>query len=142
MAHAFVPRVPERLEAGTLYVSIETTTMVHLCACGCGREVVTPLSPVGWQVTFDGETVSLHPSIGNWDFPCRSHYWIDRGRVLRARSWDHEEVAEHDASEARARVAYFANRPREEPPPAPGHAGGAEPPLVQGELSSARDQDR
>ncbi|MFC4855982.1 DUF6527 family protein [Actinophytocola glycyrrhizae] len=24
---------------------------------------------------FNGETVSLSPSIGNWSFPCRSHYY-------------------------------------------------------------------
>jgi len=34
--------------------------------------VVTPLSPTGWSLIFDGETVSLYPSIGNWNFPCRS----------------------------------------------------------------------
>lgn len=111
MAHAFVARIPERLDAGTLYVSIEATTAVHLCACGCGREVVTPLSPVGWQVIFDGDSVSLYPSIGNWDFPCRSHYWIERGRVLRALAWDEEDVAAHDAEEQMRRRSHFGDRP-------------------------------
>ena len=37
------------------------------CCCGCGEEVVTPFSPAQWQMSFDGEAVSLHPSIGNWN---------------------------------------------------------------------------
>jgi hypothetical protein len=38
--HAFVERVPERLEEGVLYVSILYATAMHFCACGCRREVV------------------------------------------------------------------------------------------------------
>jgi hypothetical protein len=36
-----------------------------------------PISPADWQLAYDGDTVSLTPSIGNWGFPRRSHYWID-----------------------------------------------------------------
>src|SRR5712664_1055270 len=81
LSHNFVRSVPEALEQGVLYVSIEYATAIHRCCCGCGKEVVTPLSPRDWKLTFDGETVSLHPSIGNWSFPCRSHYWIKQDRV-------------------------------------------------------------
>lgn len=73
ITHQFVTSAPPVLEQGVLYVSIEFTTALHLCLCGCGREVVTPLRPSGWRVTFDGQSVSLAPSIGNWSFPCRSH---------------------------------------------------------------------
>lgn len=45
-------------------------------------EVVTPISPVGWKLTFDGETVTLFPSVGSWSFPCRSHYFIRRDTVV------------------------------------------------------------
>ena len=42
---------------------------------------VTPLDPDEWQLSFDGETVSLYPSIGNYRFPCHSHYFITKNKV-------------------------------------------------------------
>ena len=62
----FVNYAPEALDDGVLYVSIPFTTVVHRCCCGCGNEVVTPLDPTDWEMTFDGKSVSLSPSIGNW----------------------------------------------------------------------------
>ena len=55
---------------GILYVSMEYATATHLCACGCGLTVVTPISPTDWQISYNGRTVSLYPSIGNRSFPC------------------------------------------------------------------------
>lgn len=98
-SHLFVDRIPDSLEDRTLYISIGFATAVHRCACGCGHEVVTPLSPVDWALVFDGETVSLRPSIGNWSFPCQSHYWIVRNRVRWSRRWSAAEIErgrEHD----------------------------------------------
>lgn len=92
MRHEFVEHVPEQLEEGVVYVSMAFATAVHKCACGCGREVVTPLSPTDWKLTFDGESISLHPSIGNWSFPCRSHYWLRNNKVTWARAWTEEEI--------------------------------------------------
>lgn len=93
LRHEFVDHIPEQLEDGVLYVSIRFGTMVHRCACGCGEEVVTPLGPAEWRITFDGRTVSLEPSIGNWSFPCKSHYWIDAGRIRWARGFSEAEIA-------------------------------------------------
>jgi hypothetical protein len=76
--------MPEQLEPDVIYVSLRFSLVSHQCACGCGEEVVTPLSPRDWQLIFNGETVSLYPSIGNWNFQCRSHYWIDQNRAVRA----------------------------------------------------------
>lgn len=85
LVHKFVEQVPENLENGVVYVSIPFSTVIHKCCCGCGHEVVTPLSrTTGWQLTFDGESISLHPSIGNRALPCRSHYWIERNQVVWA----------------------------------------------------------
>ncbi len=86
LAHEFVEYVPAALEEGVIYVSLRFATVVHLCPCGCASKVVTPLSPSDWQLIFDGEAVSLTPSIGNWSLPCQSHYWIklDRVRVRAA----------------------------------------------------------
>jgi len=60
--------------------------------CGCNNEVVTPLSPTDWQLTFDGESVSLNPSIGNWSFKCKSHYWIVKDTIKMARKWSDDEI--------------------------------------------------
>src|SRR5258705_12208476 len=90
--HRFVTYIPEQLEPGILYVSMEYATAVHLCCGGCQREIVTPLSPAQWRVTFDGESVSLYPSVGNWNLPCRSHYILSNGQVIEASSWCDEEV--------------------------------------------------
>lgn len=77
----FVEYLPETMDEGVLYVSMSYAVAAHRCACGCGREVVTPLSPTDWKLVFDGENVSLDPSIGNWSLPCRSHYFIRGGNV-------------------------------------------------------------
>ena len=61
----FVDVIPDELEAGVLYVSMVYAASMHKCACGCGRDVVTPLSPTDWQLHFDGKNISLYPSIGN-----------------------------------------------------------------------------
>jgi hypothetical protein len=77
----YVEFVPERLEPGVLYISRRYSTATHLCCCGCGLEVVTPLKPAKWSMTERNGAVWLTPSIGNWSFPCRSHYWIEGNRV-------------------------------------------------------------
>jgi hypothetical protein len=77
----FVEFIPSTLEDGVLYLSIEFASAVHLCCCGCGSKVVTPLSRTDWALIFEGDVVSLTPSIGNWSFPCQSHYWIRQNRV-------------------------------------------------------------
>src|SRR5882672_12260484 len=79
--HRFVEAAPQTLEPGVLYVSIRHKSVLPLCACGCGREVVTPLAPHRWQLSFDGETVSLEPSVGNSVLSCRSHYFITNNEV-------------------------------------------------------------
>jgi hypothetical protein len=84
LVHEFVEYIPDELKEGTIYISTTYGTAVHKCCCGCENKVVTPLSPKDWKLIFDGETISLYPSIGNWNFPCRSHYWIRDGRVVWA----------------------------------------------------------
>jgi hypothetical protein len=36
---------------------------------------------------FDGETVSLSPSIGNFEFSCQSHYFIRKNLVVWVDQW-------------------------------------------------------
>jgi len=107
LKHKFVDDVPELLEPGFLYVSVRYATAIHLCCCGCGREIVTPLSPAQWCLTFDGENISLYPSIGNWALPCHSHYIVSNGHVIEASSWSEKEVEYGLAQDKRARRAYY-----------------------------------
>jgi len=83
LKHRFVKFIPDELEDGVLYVSLEYKTVTHWCCSGCGEKVVTPLSPAGWELTFNGQSVSLSPSIGGGS--CNSHYFIRQGRVQWAR---------------------------------------------------------
>lgn len=105
--HRFVEQIPGSPEDGFLYVSIEYGTAVHKCCCGCGEEVVTPLSPTDWKLVYDGETVSLSPSIGNWSFKCQAHYWIIRNRVRWARSLSAEQIQEGRHADARRKREYY-----------------------------------
>jgi hypothetical protein len=107
LIHEFVEYIPRELEDGKLYVSIAFATAAHKCCCGCGSEVVTPLSPTDWSLIFDGETVSLDPSIGNWSFKCQSHYWIRRNRVDWARRWSRREIEAGRAHDRLAKQEYF-----------------------------------
>ena len=90
--HKFFENIPEKLEKGVLYVSIPFTTTIHLCPCGCGSEIVVKISPIDWKITFDGESISIYPSIGNWGLDCRSHYWIRNNKVIWAESWSRKRV--------------------------------------------------
>ncbi len=107
LEHQFVRHLPDELRPGLLYISMEYATASHLCCCGCGEEVVTPFTPAQWKMTFDGEAVSIHPSIGNWLLNCRSHYVIRNGRVLEAESWSDAQVAAGLASDRAARAGMY-----------------------------------
>jgi hypothetical protein len=102
--------VPNNLKDRTIYVSIAFATVVHKCCCGCGNEVVTPLSPTDWELIFDGRSISLYPSIGNWNLPCQSHYWIKQNRIQWARRWSQKEIRAGRAYASIARERYFNNR--------------------------------
>jgi hypothetical protein len=80
----FTAEIPEVLDDGILYISRECCVALHNCACGCGEEVSTPLVTTEYRLTMHGDMASLWPSIGNHDFACRSHYVIDRGKIVWA----------------------------------------------------------
>jgi hypothetical protein len=54
-----------------------------------------------------GDSVSLDPSIGNFNLPCQSHYWIRDGKVVWARPWTQEQIAAGRAHDHASRQAYF-----------------------------------
>lgn len=107
LKHEFVELIPEELEQGTLYVSIRFATASHLCCCGCGNKVVTPIRPTDWKLIFDGKAISLDPSIGNWNFPCQSHYWIRNNRVDWAPQWSQEQIERGRLRDRQAKQDHF-----------------------------------
>src|SRR5258708_2291908 len=107
LKHEFVEFIPGALKEDTIYVSMRFGTASHLCVCGCGNKVVTPLRPTDWKLIFDGKTISLYPSIGNWSFPCRTHYWIRENRVQWAENWSQERIDSARSSDRRAKETYF-----------------------------------
>ena len=88
----FVEFIPEVIENGVLYISISYATATHKCACGCGELVVTPIKPLDWELTWDGESITMYPSIGNWSFPCQSHYFIKKNRIVWAPKMSEAEI--------------------------------------------------
>lgn len=72
-----MPPVSEMKE-NTIYISKKYKTAIHRCLCGCGQETVTPLIEGQWILTLtnDEQNITLTPSIGNYQFPCKSHYVI------------------------------------------------------------------
>ncbi|AEA26494.1 hypothetical protein Psed_4334 [Pseudonocardia dioxanivorans CB1190] len=100
LAPRFIDTIPEHPESGVLYVSIEYATTLHLCACGCGYEVVLGIAPRDWKITWDGETVTINPSVGNWSLPCQSHYLIRRNKIVWARRWTNKEIDRGRAADA------------------------------------------
>lgn len=102
----FVEFIPANGEQGVIYISQRFRTAMHLCCCGCGHEVITPLNPAKWSLRMHAGQVTLSPSIGNWSFPCRAHYWIERGRVRWAAPMSEKRISlvRHLDAAAAARV--------------------------------------
>ncbi|AHY42765.1 hypothetical protein UIB01_09845 [Stutzerimonas decontaminans] len=107
LEHRFVRNAPRELEPGILYISMDYATAVHSCCCGCGDRVVTPFTPTDWRMTFDGESISLHPSVGNWNQKCRSHYVIQRSRVLEAGLWSQSQIERERLRDKKAKAAHY-----------------------------------
>ena len=107
LEHEFVEFIPDDIKDGIIYVSVNFATVTHKCCCGCGKEVVTPLSPTDWQLIFDGKSISLHPSIGNWGFDCKSHYWIKNNRVKWSARCSQEEIARGRSQDRLAKKTYY-----------------------------------
>ncbi len=107
LKHEFVEYIPKSLKEKTIYISIPFATAAHKCCCGCGNEVITPISPTDWQLIFDGQSISLNPSIGNWGFACQSHYWIERNTVKWAPQWSKDRIRAGRALDALVKEEYF-----------------------------------
>jgi hypothetical protein len=111
----FVEFIPDEVENGVLYISTRYATATHKCACGCGEIVVTPVRPTDWTLMWNGETITLNPSIGNWSLPCRSHYWIVENRIVWARKWSPREIDAGRAKDRSAKARYYGGLQRRRP---------------------------
>ena len=109
--HKFVEYIPNNPEQDILYISVEYKTAVHLCVCGCGNKVVTPLSPTDWELAFDGKSISIHPSIGNWNFDCKSHYWIKKSKIEWSGSWSDDQISNGRQADKVAKEKYYTSEP-------------------------------
>jgi len=99
--------LPKVLEPGYLYVSQEYKVAGHLCACGCGNKVITPLGPTEWEFSEADGRPTLNPSIGNWQLPCRSHYWISNGTIHWSYQWTEKQIADGKKAEDKKRVRHY-----------------------------------
>ncbi len=104
--------MPNELNPGILYVSEEFSIAIHLCACGCGSKIKTPLGPTEWSVKETKSGPTLWPSVGNWQEACQSHYWITRGKIMWAEKWTPEQIAAGRRHEEERRQAYYDARDR------------------------------
>lgn len=102
-----VKYMPKELDEGILYVSKKYAVSGHLCPCGCRNKVITPLGPGEWSYSEKRGLPSLYPSIGNWQLPCRSHYWIIEGAVDWSYNWTQEQITTGAAREEKRRAAYY-----------------------------------
>lgn len=106
----FVEFIPESIEQGKLYISEQYKTAIHKCCCGCGEEVVTPLTPVDWRLIKGAKGVSLYPSIGNWNYRCQSHYFIRDNQVLWAKQFSPGQIELVQKRDLRDKQAYISSK--------------------------------
>ena len=106
----FIEFIPETIEEGKLYISDVYQTAIHKCCCGCGEEVVTPLSPADWQLKKNMNRVSLRPSIGNWNYRCKSHYFVTNNRVIWADKFTQKQISSVQAKDNLDKQKYIANK--------------------------------
>ena len=103
----YVEFIPKKLDNGVLYISRKFRTASHLCCCGCSIKIVTPLRATEYSLIENGNLVSLHPSIGNWNHPCQAHYWIKNNKVIWAKQMSKEEIRAGRAHDDALKAAYF-----------------------------------
>jgi hypothetical protein len=103
----YVEFIPKTLESGVLYISKKFKTASHLCCCGCGTKIVTPLRETEYSLTEHAEFVSLSPSIGNWNHTCQSHYWIRDNQIVWAGRMNKAEIRRGRAHDDALKNAHF-----------------------------------
>lgn len=102
-----VQYIPKELEPGVLYVADEYGAAAHLCPCGCGSKIRTPLHPTEWSLEETASGPTLFPSVGNWQQPCRSHYWIEKGVIRWSNQWTEKQILAGRRGEEQGKNTYY-----------------------------------
>lgn len=102
--------IPKILGDGVLYVSKRFKVAAHNCPCGCENKIITPLGPHEWSFSEKKGKPFLSPSIGNWQIPCRSHYWIKNGNIEWSISWSEEKIQLERSKEQARLKSYYHNK--------------------------------
>ena len=105
----YVGNIPEKLDDGIFYICERYHIAAHKCCCGCGQEVITPLTPADWLIKNDNNLITLFPSIGNWSFACQSHYWIKRNKIVWSTRMSKKEIERVRAKDSSDKLAYIAS---------------------------------
>ena len=106
----WVEDMPHVIGPGILYISTKHRLIEHLCACGCGSEVSLPLSRSDWWLKYDGDTISICPSVGNWRLPCRSHYLLTENTTIWCPSWTNDQIAKGRGRDRAKKRAYIRRK--------------------------------
>jgi len=109
-----VVSMPLNLQEGILYVSLENEVVGHLCPCGCANKILIRIGKAGWQYTEVKGEVTLFPSLGNWNLPCRSHYWIRKNKIMWSGDWTDEVIEEGRQSDIEKKRQYFEDLSRQQ----------------------------
>ncbi|MBN8669375.1 MAG: hypothetical protein J0L80_01730 [Chitinophagales bacterium] len=107
-----VESIPKSIDEGILYVSERFKVAAHLCPCGCLTKIITPLGPHEWSLSVKAGKPSLYPSVGNWQLPCRTHYWIRDGKIEWSYSWTDKEIKHGRAREQKKLKEYYSSKNR------------------------------
>lgn len=102
-----VDSMPRDLEPNILYYSERFGTASHLCACGCGAKIRTPIDINEWSIVKTEQGPTLHPSVGNWQKECKSHYYIRRGKIVWCGAWTEKQIQEGRNKEQQARIDHY-----------------------------------
>jgi len=98
-----VERIPANLENRVVYHSEEFELAGFVCPCGCGHRI-TLLVPDSHQVWSQNGLATISPSVGVFDAPCKSHFFIRAGAV----DWLSAFSAAQAASIMEAQIARHA----------------------------------
>lgn len=106
--YELVERIPRQMAEAVVYHTEEFELAGLLCACGCGHRI-TLLVPDSHEVWDDGGYVTISPSVGVLDAPCKSHFFITRGNVemlpaftvAHASAIMQAQIARHTARDAK-----------------------------------------
>lgn len=100
--------IPGEISEGILYYSEEYDIAVHICPCGCGNRIYTPIGPTDWEISINQTNVTLFPSISNWQ-QCKSHYWIVDGRFDLSEPVSYRQAKNRWKSQEKWSKKYYAS---------------------------------